>query len=165
MAARRRKPPSRWSKPAAEAAVVMIALALAFAAGAAGFVIGRETADDDEPAAAETAETETQATETQATETAETETETETATETETETEGGEVDGEAVFASAGCGSCHQFEPAGSTGTIGPPLDGIDLSKDEIAAQVRNGGGGMPAFGDRLSDDEIDAVADYVENAG
>jgi mono/diheme cytochrome c family protein len=134
----------------------MVALALAFAAGAAGFVVGRETAGDDEPAAAETA-----ATETQETETAETETE----TETETDGDGGDVDGEAVFASAGCGGCHQFEPAGSTGTIGPPLDGIDLSRDEIAAQVRNGGGGMPAFGDRLSDDEIDAVADYVENAG
>ena len=40
---------------------------------------------------------------------------------------------------------------------------IDLSKDEIAQQVRNGGGGMPPFGDRLSDAEIDAVADYVEN--
>jgi mono/diheme cytochrome c family protein len=160
MAARRRKPPSRWSRPAAEAAVVMIALALAFGAGAAGFVIGRETADDDEPAAAETAPTETQATETA--ETAETETETDTATATET---GEDVDGEAVFASAGCGSCHRFEPAGSTGAVGPPLDGIDLSKDQIAAQVRNGGGGMPAFGDRLSDDEIDAVADFVENAG
>jgi mono/diheme cytochrome c family protein len=135
----------------------MIALALAFSAGAAGFVIGRETAEDDEPAAAETATTETQATETA-------ETEAETATETAAATEE-DVDGEAVFASAGCGSCHRFEPAGSSGTIGPPLDGIDLSKDEIATQVRNGGGGMPAFGDRLSDDEIDAVADFVENAG
>jgi mono/diheme cytochrome c family protein len=134
---------------------------LAFSAGAAGFVIGRETAEDDEPAAAETATTETQATETAETEA---ETEAETATETATETEE-DVDGEAVFASAGCGSCHRFEPAGSAGTIGPPLDGIDLSKDEIATQVRNGGGGMPAFGDRLSDDEIDAVADFVENAG
>jgi hypothetical protein len=53
--------------------------------------------------------------------------------------------------------------ANSTGTVGPRLDGIDLSKDEIAQQVRDGGGGMPAFGDRLSDAEIDAVADYVEN--
>jgi cytochrome c6 len=159
----RRKPPSRWSRPAAEAAVVMIALALAFGAAFAGFVVGRETAEDDEPTAAETSETETQATETTETETpAETETDGDTPTETE---DGGDADGEAVFASAGCGGCHEFEPAGSTGTIGPPLDGIDRSKDEIAEQVRNGGGGMPAFEGRLSAAEIDAVADYVENAG
>jgi mono/diheme cytochrome c family protein len=143
----------RWSRPAAEGGVVLIALLLAFAAGAAGFVIGRETAEE-EPAAAETtAPAETTAT----TETAETET-----AETETKTEGEDVDGAAVFAEAGCGGCHVFEPAGSSGNVGPPLDGIDLSKDEIATQVRNGGGGMPAFGDRLSDEEIDAVADYVE---
>lgn len=151
----------RWSTPAAEGALVLVALLLAFAAAAAGFVVGRETADDDEPAAAETTSAE-------ATTTAETQTETEPATTaaTQTETEGaGNVDGAAVFAEAGCGGCHVFGPANSTGTVGPPLDNVDLSKDEIAQQVRNGGGGMPAFGDRLSDDEIDAVADYVEGGG
>jgi mono/diheme cytochrome c family protein len=151
----------RWSTPAAEGALVLVALLLAFAAAAAGFVVGRETADDDEPAAAETTSAE-------ATTTAETQTETEPATTaaTQTETEGAEnVDGAAVFAEAGCGGCHVFGPANSTGTVGPPLDNIDLSKDEIAQQVRNGGGGMPAFGNRLSDDEIDAVADYVEGGG
>jgi cytochrome c2 len=30
--------------------------------------------------------------------------------------------GKAVFAASGCGSCHTFKPAGSTGTIGPDLD-------------------------------------------
>jgi cytochrome c551/c552 len=30
--------------------------------------------------------------------------------------------GEAVFAANGCGSCHTFKPANSTGTIGPDLD-------------------------------------------
>ena len=30
--------------------------------------------------------------------------------------------GKAVFVSSGCGSCHTFQPAGSTGTIGPNLD-------------------------------------------
>jgi mono/diheme cytochrome c family protein len=153
----------RWATPAAEAALVLVALLLAFAAAAAGFVVGRETADDDEPAAAETTTSE-------ATTTAETQTETETepattTAETQTGTEGGEdVDAAAVFADAGCGGCHEFGPANSTGTVGPSLDNIDLSKEEIAQQVRNGGGGMPAFGDRLSDEEIDAVADYVEGS-
>jgi cytochrome c551 len=155
--------PNRWSRPTAEAAVVLTALLLAFAAGVAGFVVGRETAEE-EPAAAETttAPETTAATETIESATTTTET-TETATEAETETEGGEAaDGAAVFSEA-CATCHTFEPAGSSGTIGPPLDGIDLSKDEIATQVRNGGGGMPAFEGQLSDAEIDAVSDFVES--
>jgi cytochrome c oxidase subunit 2 len=35
---------------------------------------------------------------------------------------GGEGAGKAVFANNGCGSCHVFTPAGSTGKIGPDLD-------------------------------------------
>jgi mono/diheme cytochrome c family protein len=30
--------------------------------------------------------------------------------------------GKAVFTANGCGTCHAFKPAGSTGTIGPDLD-------------------------------------------
>ena len=30
--------------------------------------------------------------------------------------------GKTVFASQGCGSCHTFKPAGSSGSIGPDLD-------------------------------------------
>ena len=83
-----------------------------------------------------------------------------------TATAGGAVDGAAVFASAGCGDCHTLEAAGSSGQTGPNLDDLMPSKEQVEAQVENGGGGMPAFGDRLSDEEIDAVATYVsENAG
>jgi cytochrome c551 len=78
-----------------------------------------------------------------------------------TETNGGAVDGAEVFASAGCGGCHAFEPAGSSGSVGPSLDGTSLSVEQIEEQVRNGGGGMPAFEDDLSDEEITAVAEYV----
>jgi mono/diheme cytochrome c family protein len=35
---------------------------------------------------------------------------------------GDPVAGKAVFASAGCGSCHTYTPAGSSGKIGPDLD-------------------------------------------
>jgi cytochrome c551 len=44
---------------------------------------------------------------------------------------------------------------------GPALDGIGLSEADIEAQVRNGGGGMPAFEGDLSDDEIAQVSAYV----
>jgi cytochrome c oxidase subunit 2 len=35
---------------------------------------------------------------------------------------GGAEAGKAIFTDQGCGSCHTFEPAGSTGTVGPDLD-------------------------------------------
>lgn len=153
-------PPKRksWAGPAAEGALVLAVVGLLFVAALAGFLVGRGSAEDDDSPAA----TETQATQETGTEGATTE----AATTEATETEGGEsADGAAVFASAGCGGCHTFGPANSKGTVGPNLDTTDLSKDEIAQQVRNGSGGMPPFGDSLSDAQIEAVADYVENSG
>lgn len=49
--------------------------------------------------------------------------------------------GKPVFAANGCGSCHTFKPAGSTGTIGPDLDTTpakDATKDNmpLAAFIR-----------------------------
>lgn len=37
--------------------------------------------------------------------------------------------GKAVFADQGCGSCHAFEAAGSTATVGPDLDEALQGKD------------------------------------
>ena len=65
-----------------------------------------------------------------------------------------------------CGSCHTLGAAGTTGAIGPNLDDLPPDAPTIEAKVRNGGGGMPAFGGRMSEDAIQAVAQYVaENAG
>ncbi|MGE5691053.1 MAG: c-type cytochrome [Pseudomonadota bacterium] len=83
-------------------------------------------------------------------------------------TEGGAsaADGAAVFASAGCGGCHTLKAANTMGAAGPNLDDLKPSEEQVATQVENGGGGMPAFGDQLSDAEIAAVAAYVsQNAG
>jgi mono/diheme cytochrome c family protein len=92
-----------------------------------------------------------------------------TTTNTPTETTtggGGSAAGAEVFASAGCGSCHTLAAAGSTGSTGPNLDDLQPDKETVVSQVTNGGGGMPAFGDRLSEQEIDDVATYVsESAG
>jgi hypothetical protein len=80
---------------------------------------------------------------------------------------GGDENGEGggpgakVFADQGCGGCHTFSPAGSTGTIGPNLDDANVSFERAVQQVTNGGGGMPAFGDKLSKQEIEDVARYV----
>jgi cytochrome c oxidase subunit II len=77
---------------------------------------------------------------------------------------GGDEDadeGEQVFASAGCGGCHIFEPAGGTGNVGPPLDDLELSPEETEQVIRHGRDGMPAFGDQLTDAQIDALVQYL----
>ena len=73
--------------------------------------------------------------------------------------------GAKVFAEAGCGSCHTFSPASSTGSVGPNLDEADISFDQAVQQITNGGGGMPPFKDELSEQEIEDVARYVTEGG
>jgi cbb3-type cytochrome c oxidase subunit III len=80
---------------------------------------------------------------------------------------GGEApDGKAIFAEAGCGSCHTLKAAGATGTVGPNLDDAKPSKELVIDRVTNGKGVMPSFKDSYSAEQIAAVADYVsKNAG
>jgi mono/diheme cytochrome c family protein len=68
--------------------------------------------------------------------------------------------GQEIFTSS-CGGCHTLADAGTSGTIGPNLDQAAPDAATVKAYVRGGGGGMPAFGDNLSNAEIDAVAAYV----
>ena len=77
---------------------------------------------------------------------------------------GDAANGEQVYASAGCGGCHTFEAAGSTGSVGPNLDDAAPSFDLVVTQVTNGGGAMPAFGDELSEQEIRDVAAFVSGS-
>jgi mono/diheme cytochrome c family protein len=73
---------------------------------------------------------------------------------------GGAADGHLVFTGT-CGSCHTLSAAGTSGTVGPNLDGVSLDAAAIEAIVRDGRGTMPAQGGKLSDDEIRAVAEFV----
>lgn len=79
-------------------------------------------------------------------------------------TTGDAANGEAVFASAGCGGCHTFSKAGSSGSIGPDLDDAAPSFDKVVTQVTNGGGPMPSFKDQLSEQEIRDVAAFVSGS-
>lgn len=72
--------------------------------------------------------------------------------------------GARVFSEAGCETCHTLAAARSRGRIGPNLDRRQPSADAVARQVRRGGGDMPAFADRLSEEQIRAVAAYVAEA-
>jgi mono/diheme cytochrome c family protein len=79
---------------------------------------------------------------------------------------GGDTDGEAIFASAGCGGCHTLAAAGSNGTVAPNLDESKPSKELAIDRVTNGQGGMPSFKGQLSKEQIEAVATFVsESAG
>jgi mono/diheme cytochrome c family protein len=69
--------------------------------------------------------------------------------------------GRALFTSVGCSSCHTLAAAGATGHVGPNLDTLKPSETQVARQVTNGGGGMPAFKDQLSSAQIQQVATYV----
>lgn len=69
---------------------------------------------------------------------------------------GAAVDATALF-SANCASCHGADGAGN---IGPDLRALD-DTTAITTQITNGGGAMPAFADKLSTEEIDALATYV----
>lgn len=77
------------------------------------------------------------------------------------EAEGDPEAGAEIYASAGCGSCHVFEDAGSTGTVGPNLDESSIDFEAAVTQIANGGGGMPPFEGQLSEQEIADVAAYV----
>ena len=78
-----------------------------------------------------------------------------------------------MFASTGCGSCHTFEAAGSTGSVGPNLDESLDGKDaayvrtaivEPNAQVAEGysEGVMPGnYGDQLSEEQLNDLVAFL----
>ena len=91
--------------------------------------------------------------------------------------EGDAAAGEQVFASNGCGSCHTFEPAGSSGTTGPDLDELpDLAENanqplanftrtaitDPTAYVEEGfpEGVMPAY-DQLSEQDLNNLVAFL----
>jgi sulfite dehydrogenase len=74
--------------------------------------------------------------------------------------------GAQVFATSGCGDCHTLAAANANGQIGPNLDVLRPTAEQVRAKVEEGGGVMPSFRDKLSAEQIRAVADYVAaNAG
>ena len=69
--------------------------------------------------------------------------------------------GQTVF-EMNCAGCHGVDGTGVAG-VGRPLTGI-ASQGERARHIEsvtNGRGGMPAFGERLSSDELEQAVSYV----
>jgi mono/diheme cytochrome c family protein len=124
----------------------------------------------------ELTETETGPTETETgpaeTETGQTETTPPATTAPEEEAPTGDpAAGKALFASNGCGGCHTFEAAGTTGAVGPNLDEALEGKDaefvhqsivEPNAEVAEGynPGVMPSF-QQLSEDQVNDLVAFL----
>ena len=74
--------------------------------------------------------------------------------------------GKAIFVDAACSSCHRLADADAEGITGPDLDKRRPDADESADQIRSGGGGMPAYEGRLTDAQIETLANHIaESAG
>ena len=109
-------------------------------------------------------DTTTETTETTTTTTTEettTTTEETTTGEDETTTDEEETTAARALFVANCGSCHTLADAGTEGTVGPNLDAAEYDRGDVEDQIRNGGGGMPAFEGELTDEQIDQLAAYV----
>jgi cytochrome c oxidase subunit 2 len=90
--------------------------------------------------------------------------------------EAGANQGKALFTSQGCGSCHVLADAGTQGEVGPNLDNVladadaDFVRESIVApdaQIAEGfqPGVMPkTYGDQLSDQQLNALVEYLLEA-
>jgi mono/diheme cytochrome c family protein len=68
---------------------------------------------------------------------------------------------EALFAST-CGFCHS--DGGRAAGRGPQLMGTQRNDEFLRDRIKNGKeGAMPAFGQTLSDADIDAIIKYIHN--
>ena len=67
-------------------------------------------------------------------------------------------------AAPACAVCHTLKDAGSEGAVGPELDELKPDAQRVVQAVRSGLGVMPAYADKLTDAQIDALAYYVSRA-
>jgi mono/diheme cytochrome c family protein len=100
-------------------------------------------------------------------------TETTGTTTTTEQPPGSPAAGRAVFTSAGCGACHTFAPAGTSGSVGPDLDEALQGKDaefirqsivDPNAELTQGYGAgvMPQnFGQELSPQQLDDLVAFL----
>lgn len=77
------------------------------------------------------------------------------------------VEGRSIFmgkAQPNCSICHSLSDAGSVGAIGPNLNALKPTAEQVFAAVSQGVGAMPAYETQLSQAEMRALAAYVAEA-
>ena len=62
-----------------------------------------------------------------------------------------------------CAVCHTLKDADAEGAIGPVLDEIKPSSEQVVKAVTEGLGVMPAFKETLTEVQIKALAAYVSH--
>ena len=62
---------------------------------------------------------------------------------------------------ATCGGCHALEAAGTNGQVGPNLDDVKPSQDEVLGAIKSGPGAMPE--NLLQGEDAQQVAEYVSS--
>jgi cytochrome c551 len=69
-----------------------------------------------------------------------------------------------LFEKNKCISCHGVDLAGR---VGPKTNlqkvGATMTPEQITAQIRDGGGGMPAYQSKLTADEIHLLTDWLSS--
>lgn len=71
------------------------------------------------------------------------------------------ADAQAIF-KQNCTSCHGDNLEGRMGgNTNLQQVGGRKSKEDIASRIANGGNGMPPFKDKLTESEVDALADWL----
>ena len=118
--------------------VMPVMIAVALAAGGCGG--GDEEATTEEPATQETPAA--------------------TATATEEGAEQASA-GRDIFVRT-CGGCHTLGDAGTSGQVGPSLDEVAPSEEQVLSAIESGPGQMPE--NLLQGEEAQQVADYVASA-
>ena len=63
-----------------------------------------------------------------------------------------------------CTVCHTLTDAGSSGAIGPNLNTLQPTAEQVFTAVNQGVGAMPAYATQLSAEEMRALAAYVAEA-
>jgi mono/diheme cytochrome c family protein len=71
--------------------------------------------------------------------------------------------GEQLYGNVGCAGCHSGKGAGG---VGPALSNNSRLRDDqyVVYKILNGGEGMPAWSDRLTDQQVAAIATYIRTS-
>ena len=72
--------------------------------------------------------------------------------------------GKALFiteAVPACAICHTLADAGAEGSIGPDLNELKPTKEVVLKVLKEGMGVMPSFAETMSNEDMEAVADYI----
>lgn len=74
------------------------------------------------------------------------------------------VKAQELFTANKCISCHGVDLAGRAGAkTNLTKVGSQMTKEQIAGQINNGGGGMPAYSTKLSEEEVGLLSDWLSS--